>query len=294
MPHLTDVALGNPMSIIGSSKASHQKLSMSCVPRIEAPNPSQTCSHAPCRTAKPREEEHGGRNNGLEELKFNVLTVVCLATDFAQHMVVPEKGRDQLSQASHAVWTRPYGAPKIVFMDAHQINLPKMSHNGIQLWHAAADSHWQLGLEIANCSLRDMARRAWQTTSRPAPEVIEAFSSVSNSMLRKSRFSPAQWFLGQDTRHARWLIDVEAQHDSAVQSPIVSDPSFQAKMHLRETAAKAFHEAHAKDVWRRAIAGRNRPLRGPYQPGQLVYIFRRRGKGQLTTRNEYWSGPLES
>ena len=244
-----------------------------------------------------REEENGGKNNGLEELKFNVLTVVCLATDFAQQIVVPEKGTNQLSQAFHAVWTRPYGAPKIVFMDAHQINLSKdfqayLSHNGIQLLHAAADSHWQLGrLEIANRILRDMARRAWRTTSRPAPEVIEVCSSVRNSMLRKSGFSPAQWFLGQDTRHAGWLIDVESQHDSAVQSQIVSDPSFQAKMHLRETAAMAFQEAHAKDVWRRAIAGRNRPLRGPYQPGQLVYIFRRRGKGQLTTRNGYWSGP---
>eukprot|EP00435_Cladocopium_sp_Y103_P064755 s345_g26.t1 len=62
-------------------------------------------------------------------------------------------------------------------------------------------------------------------------------------------------------------------------------------MSLREEAARAFHEAHAKDVWRRDIAARNRPLRGRYQSGQLVYIFRRKGKGQLTTRNGYWCGP---
>ena len=76
------------------------------------------------------------------------------------------------------------------------------------------------------------------------------------------------------------MIDVEAQENPAVQSQIITDPSFQAKMHLREDAARAFLEAHAKDVWRRAIASRNRPLRGPYMVGQLVYMFRRRGKGQ--------------
>eukprot|EP00435_Cladocopium_sp_Y103_P035563 s4675_g9.t1 len=136
-----------------------------------------------------------------------------------------------------------------------------------------------------------MARRTWRTTSRPPEEVIEYCASVRNQCLRKSGFSPAQWFLGQDPKHAGWLIDVDAQNDPAVQSQILADPSFQAKMSLREEAARAFHEAHAKDVWRRAIAARNRPLRGPYQSGQLVYIFRRKGKGQLTTRNGYWCGP---
>ena len=245
-------------------------------------------------------EKHGsktGARSGLEEIKFNVLTCVCLGTDFAQQIVVPSKGKNLLSTAFHEAWTRPYGAPKFVYMDPTQINISKdfqeyLQHHGIQMLQCAADSHWQLGrVEIANRVLRDMARKAWRSTSRPASEVIETCASIRNSFLRKSGFSPAQWFLGQDTKHAGWLLDVESQHDPAVQSQIVSDPAFQAKMALREEAARAFHEAHAKDVWRRAIAARNRPMRGPYMPGQLVYFFRRRGKGQLHTRNGYWSGP---
>ena len=88
-------------------------------------------------------------------------------------------------------------------MDPHQINLSKdfqeyMMHNGINLLHFAADSHWQLGrVEIANRVLRDIARRVWRTTSRPVEEVIETCSSVRNSLLRKSGYSPAQWFLGR-------------------------------------------------------------------------------------------------
>ena len=243
--------------------------------------------------ADPRRQ----RGAGMEETKFNVLTCVDLGTDFATQIIAPTTGKNILSNAFHKAWARPYGAPKVVYMDPQQVNLSKdfqdyLSHHGIQLLHCAADSHWQLGrLEIANRVLRDMARRAWRTTTRPAEEVIETCASVRNQFLRKSGFSPAKWFLGQDPKHAGWLVDVDAQHDAAVQSQILADPNFQAKMSLREEAARAFHEAHAKDVWRRAIAARNRPLRGPYQSGQLVYIFRRKGKGQLTTRNGYWCGP---
>ena len=60
---------------------------------------------------------------------------------------------------------------------------------------------------------------------------------------------------------------------------------------LREEAAKAFLEEHSKDIWRRAIASRSRPIRGPYVAGQLVYMFRRQGKGMLQTRRGVWIGP---
>jgi len=263
------------------------------MPHAEQPNHVVGVDYVQVELTRDEEnaDPSGQRGAGMEEIKFNVLTCVDFGTDFATQIIAPTKGKDILSNEFHQAWTRPYGAPKVVFMDPQQVNLSKdfqdyLSHHGIQLLHCAADSHWQLGrLEIANRVLRDMARRAWRTTTRPPEEVIETCASVRNQFLRKSGFSPAQWFLGQDPKHAGWLIDVDAQHDAAVQSQILADPNFQAKMSLREEAARAFHEAHAKDVWRRAIAARNRPLRGPYQSGQLVYIFRRKGKGQLTSIN---------
>ena len=239
-------------------------------------------------------------NRGLVRRKFSVLTCVCLATDFCQQIIVPTSGSGYLSKAFHQVWTRAYGAPKIVYMDPAQLSLSKdfqlyLEQNQIQLLHCATESHWQLGrIEVANRVLRDMARRVWRTTSRPVEEVIETCASVRNQLLRKSGFSPSQWFLGQDPKMTGWMIDVETQHDSALQSQILTDPSFHAKVRLKEEAAQAFHEAHAKDVWRRAIAARNRPLRGPYFTGQLVYFFRTRDKGhrrQLKTRNGFWTGP---
>ena len=83
------------------------------------------------------------------EIKRNVLTAVDLATDFCQQIVVPP-GPYGLSNAFHNVWGRPYGVPKVIFMDPDHRNISTdfqqyLARNGIQLLHTAADSHWQLG-----------------------------------------------------------------------------------------------------------------------------------------------------
>jgi hypothetical protein len=141
-----------------------------------------------------------GEGNEIEH-KFNVLTCVCLATDFAQQIIVPP-GPNALSKAFHQAWTRAYGAPEIVYMDPTYISLSKdfqryLSHHDIKLLHCAAESHWQLGrLEIANRVLRGMAQRCWRTSSRPAEEVIEACASVRNQQMRKNGFSPCTMVLG--------------------------------------------------------------------------------------------------
>ena len=229
------------------------------------------------------------------ETKFNVLTCVDLASDFAQQIIV-HKGT-KMSQAFHEVWTRPFGAPKIIYTDPQSASLSAdfqhyMLTHGIQLLHCGAESHWQLGrVEVANRVLRGMAQRVWQDTARPPAEVIETCASIRNQHLRKHGFSPSQWFLGQDVRHAAMLHDVDEQRNYPVQSQVVSDPVFSSKVQLREAAAKAFLEEHSKDAWRRALAGKNRPMRGPYQQGQLVYFFRKRARGLLSTRHGVWYGP---
>ena len=239
-----------------------------------------------------------GRNGKMTEVKFNVLTCVDMATGFAQQIIV-ERGPNQLSVAFHKVWTRPYGTPKIIFMDPAKTNLSQdfqeyLTHHGIQLLHAAAEAHYQLGqVEIANRILRNMANRCWPGTDRPPEEVIEMCATTRNEQLRKHGFSPAQWFLGRDSRHVGMLADLDEQRNFAAQSQILSDPSFASKIRLREEAAKAFHEEHAKDVWRRAVAYRHRPMRGPYVQGQLVYMFRAAGRGQLSTRHGKWLGPAK-
>lgn len=191
----------------------------------------------------------------VREVKYNVLTCVCLATGFAQQVIV-QKGYT-LANAFHDAWARPYGYPPIVYMDPAMANISQefqayLAHHDIRLLLAAAESHWQLGLvEVSNRILRNMAQKVWRTTTRPAKEVIETCATTRNEQLRRCGFSPSQWFLGQDSRQAAMLRDIDQQNNVATASQALAHPDFYAQVKLREQAAIAFHEEHARDTWRR-------------------------------------------
>ena len=91
---------------------------------------------------------------GVEELKFNVLTAVDYASDFAQQIVIPSRP-GSVSRAFHELWCRPYGPPKTVYVDPDQRWMScdfqeYLRHNSIALLNTATESHWQLGrVEIA-------------------------------------------------------------------------------------------------------------------------------------------------
>ena len=127
--------------------------------------------------------------------------------------------------------------------------------------------------------------------SRPVKEVIETCASVRNEHLRRHGSSSAQWFLGREPRVPGALADVTEQANLAVQDAVLSQQDFAQQMHCMQQAAHAFIEAHAHETWEHAIRGRHRPIRGPYVVGQSVYVFRRRGRGLLSTRHGVWLGP---
>ena len=260
------------------------------MPHAEQPNQIVGVDYVQVELKK---EDHNGK---VEEIVCNCLTCVDIGTGFCQQVVV-QPGPNGLSKAFHQAWGRPYGIPKIIYMDPDHRNISVdfqtyLRHHDVRLLHAAAEAHHQLGqVEVANRVLRNMARRIYKTSDRSPSEVIEICCSVRNDQLRKCGFSPSQWFLGREPRHAGSLADMDQQVNPAVQSQVLGDPNFASSVLLREEAAKAFLEEHSKDIWRRAIASRSRPIRGPYVAGQLVYMFRRQGKGMLQTRRGVWIGP---
>ena len=232
--------------------------------------------------------------NGMQEQKFNVLTAVDYASDFAQQILVPA-GPCSVSRAFHDTWCRPYGPPKVVYVDPDQRWMSSdfqkyLRHNSIVLLDSASESHWQLGrVEIAQKILRRMAQRVWRTADRPSHEIIESCASVRNEQLKRHGFSSAQWFLGREPRVPGSLADISEQNNIAVQDAARSEQDFAQKMQVRLSAAEAFMEAHAHTTWTRAIRGRSRPLRGPYVVGQSV--FRKTSRGLLSTRHGTWLGP---
>ena len=218
--------------------------------------------------------------DGIREQKFNVLTCVDYATDFCQQVVLPQEP-NAVSRAFHSAWCRPYGPPRVIYVDPDQRWLSRdfqayLRQNSISLLESATESHWQLGrVEIAQKVLRRMAQRVWRTSERPPVEVIESCCSVRNEQLKRHGFSSAQWFLGRDPTIPGSLADCTEQRNHAAQDAVLAETDFAQKLQVRQQAAEAFIEAHAQTVWRRAIKGRSRPMRGPYVVGQSVYVFRR-------------------
>ena len=228
---------------------------------------------------------------GLVEQKFNVLTAVDYASDFAQQILIPA-GPNSVSRAFHDMWRRPYGPPRVVYVDPDQRWMSGdfqkyLRHNSITLLDSASESHWQLGrVEIAQKILRRMAQRVWRTADRPPHEVIECCAGVRNEQLKRHGFSSAQWFLGREPRVPGSLSDVTEQRNVAAQDAVLNERDFAQKMQARQQAAEAFIEAHAHTTWTRAIKGRSRPLRGPYVVGH-----RKTSRGLLSTRHGAWLGP---
>ena len=68
-----------------------------------------------------------------------------------------------------------------------------------------------------------MANRCWPSTDRSPEEVIEVCATTRNEQLRKHGFSPAQWFLGRDSRHTGMLADLDEQRNFPAQSQILAE-----------------------------------------------------------------------
>ncbi|CAE7934323.1 RE1 [Symbiodinium sp. KB8] len=94
------------------------------------------------------------------ETKYNVLTAVDYASDFSQQIVLPA-GPGVVSKAFHAMWCRPYGPPRVIYVDPDQ---------------------------------RNMAQRVWRTTQRPAEDAVLSERDFAQKM--QVRQQAAEAFIG--------------------------------------------------------------------------------------------------
>ena len=65
---------------------------------------------------------------------------------------------------------------------------------------------------------------------------------------------------------------------------------FRAGLELRASARRAFIDADNSSSLRRALLRRSRPLRGPFEIGDLVLYWRRKGPNMRRERGR-WFGP---
>ena len=116
---------------------------------------------------------------------------------------------------------------------------------------------------------------------------------AKNSLMRHQGFSPEQVVLGKARKIPASLSSDESvvAHELALSDEPESE-SFRKLLEIRMMAKKAFLVTDIDQAIRRALLRRTCPVRGPFEPGQLVmyWVKRQRASRQEAGR---WHGPAK-
>ena len=116
---------------------------------------------------------------------------------------------------------------------------------------------------------------------------------AKNSLMRHQGFSPEQIVLGKARKIPASLSSDESvvAHELALNDEPESE-SFRKPLEIRMMAKKAFLVTDNDQAIRRALLRRTCPVRGPFEPGQLVmyWVKRQRASRQEAGR---WHGPAK-
>ena len=134
------------------------------------------------------------------------------------------------------------------------------------------------------------AEKPIRTAEEFEQSLIHAFSA-KNSLSRAKGYSPEQAVLGISRR-----LPGSLTADSNVGSLAMAEDEgpasdrFRLALERRSIARKAFIDADNSSSLRRALLRRSGPLRGPYEVGDLVLYWHRRGANLKRERGR-WYGP---
>ena len=154
----------------------------------------------------------------------------------------------------------------------------------------AAWAPWQNGL----CErVGGSWKHAWEKlvyelspeTKGEAEEIMDQVTMAHNTLVRVEGHSRAQILMGQDVRVPGLEGSEPCDHvESGIQE---GEDIFTRAMNIRKIARRAMIEATDEDRVRRAALHRTRPVRGPYEPGELIMLWQK-GKGE---KKAHWHGP---
>ena len=121
-------------------------------------------------------------------------------------------------------------------------------------------------------------------------EMVDVTTMVCNRLLNKSGFSPLQRVIGYNPRVPGSQFQ-GGHRDLATQSRYrLGDLQVQRSFRMRLAASKAFHEADCEQALRNALYAGNR-IPQEFEPGQMVYFWRKATDRPKKNHPKYWRGP---
>ena len=204
-------------------------------------------------------------------------------------------------QAFESAWLSWAGPPKEMYFDpateyVSGVFLRKLQENGIRPKVTARDSHWQLGrTEVHGSIIKRMLDRMDQEEVISSPEafrenLIQAVCA-KNALSRVRGYTPEQAVLGVSRRLPGSITSDTSQGSHALAADGCSETDqFREALNRRSRARRAFIEADNCSSLRRALLRRTRPLHKPFEEGDWVLYWRRKG-GNLRRERGRWYGP---
>ena len=148
---------------------------------------------------------------------------------------------------------------------------------------AVGDAHWQLGRVEAHGSIvkKMLDRMDLECPIRTSLEFEEALTqafTAKNALSRVKGYSPEQAVLGISRKLPGSLTSqADVGSMTMAEGEGLASDRFRASLELRASARKAFIDADNSSSLRRALLRRSRPLRGPFEVGDWVLYWRRKG-----------------
>ena len=160
----------------------------------------------------------------------------------------------------------------------------------------AAQAPFQHGqVERLHRTVRQQAQRVFE--SEPTCSAYEAAIEVvqaRNELMRVEGVPPAVLVFGKLPKAPPSFAEGDEDFRLLAERLQGSDPLYEVMMLRRVAARTAWVQSEVRDRTSRIMSTRSRPYKGPYYPGQVVLVYRRkRGDAANPGRHGVWLGPGE-
>ena len=225
------------------------------------------------------------------------LNIVDWASRF--QMIVPlQRHTPGAARQGYLQWTKLFGPPEKLYTD-----LGKEFQGAFELGAEMDSTYIEPGAlemptqrsitERAGKTFKEVFSRACVhyecTTHEEWLQLVDTANMTCNRLLNKSGYSPIQRVLGYSPRIPGGMLS-GGGGDMATLSHSGGDVQIQQAQQMRLAAAKAFHEADCSQALKNALHAGPRPPRD-FEPGQLVYFWRKGTDRPKKDSYIYWKGP---
>ena len=235
-----------------------------------------------------------------EDVRIKSVNIVDEASNLQHIYPFFETETSEVLLQQYRQWTRAYGRPRWLKVDASRTNLGEtlqraLEADGTQLLDVPGEAHEQVGrVEVHGRYFEDMLARVLAQI-RPCSraewlECINQTMEAKNSLTRRGGYSPFQIAIGRDPELPGDLLQDLPNVISS--SSILHDGVAAHTARIRSNARLAVMQINDNLATRRALDQRPRPLR-EFPVGDEVAVWRRgTGKGAPgKQRRAQWRGP---